>query len=134
VDDATLRRLLANEAHKVNQGTVAEPVPLREVVSGRAPRAKTRNQTWHAFDPAEVVRFRAALSPLVASFLVVPITFWIDHRLSGMCAITDETAREALLQHGLHVAPIESGRAWISEARAKDFARRWPTLTQFMRL
>lgn len=134
VDENTLRRLLAGEAHRMNEGVVVDGVPLRGLLETDEPVARTKGGKIHRFDPDEVRRFAEPLSALVRVRLSLPVRFVLDHRVDGSAAVTDPAFHEALAQHGVHTGPFKDARAWLSLPRAQAFARQYPSLVQFLRL
>lgn len=133
VEEGTLRRLLASQAHRMNGGVVADDVPLYKLVGQSDPTAQTREGSTHHFDPAEIQRFAERLSPLVRVRLQLPLRFVLDHRVDGSAFVTDPVLRDALLEHGEHVGAFKGARAWLSLPRAQTIAQRYPSLVQFQR-
>lgn len=134
VDESTLRRLLAGEAHRMNESVVMDGVALHSLLRQSEPAAVTKSGKPHPFDLESLERFAAPLSPLLRATLEVPVRFVIDHRVPGSACVTETAVRDALLAHGVHVGAFASGRAWLSLPRAQSFARSYPTLVQFLRL
>lgn len=133
VDESTLRRLLAGEAHRMNESVVTDDVPLRSLLRGKEPTVRTKGGDPHRFDTDELEAFAAPLSPLVRVRLTLPVRFILDHRVDGSAGVSDPVFREALIAHGVHLGEITGGRAWLSLPRAQAFARRFPTIVQFLR-
>jgi uncharacterized protein (UPF0216 family) len=133
VDENTLRRLLASEAHRMNENVVLDTVGLRRVLEKDQATARTKGGAEHRFDAEEVARFAKPLSALLRVRLSVPVRFTMDHRVPGSAFVSDPVFKEALEAHGVSLGAFKDGRSWLSLPRAQEFARRFPTLVQFLR-
>jgi uncharacterized protein (UPF0216 family) len=132
VDDDTLEQWINVEVAEANKAIVSDGVRLSELLAMDEPTATARDGSTHRFDPEALERLREELSPLTRAELELPITFYRDRQASGSCYVADATAQEALDQLGVATSEPREGKLWIGTALAKDFARDWPGLAQFV--
>lgn len=130
-DDKTLQRLLRGEVHKMNQD-LADPIDLRDARDQDEPKTRTKVGVHH-FDKEALERFAAGLSPLVRHTVRVPIRFYVPHDMRGECYLAERESIEAVQQLGGTPNQPRDGRLWMSFILAQDFARRYPTVVQFVR-
>lgn len=132
VDKDTLKGWMNLEIRKTNQATVTRKPRLATLVSDENPSAPRRDGTTHTFDPDVLERLYEALSAFTRAELELPITFYLSHKAADNCYIQDETAIQALTQlDAAHTTPRE-GKLWMSTPLARELAREWPTITQFL--
>lgn len=132
VDEDTLERWINVEVREVNRATVANGRRLPELLDEDEPSVEARDGSTHRFDPDALERLHEALSPLTRADLKLPITFYRSRKAAESCYVADEAAIEALEQLDVATSEARDGKLWIATALAKDFARRWPGVAQFV--
>lgn len=132
MDEDTLKRWMNLEIRKANKATVSKGRPLSSLVDEEDPVAQARDGTLHEFDPDTLERLYEALSPLTRVELELPITFYLSHKAADNCYIADEAAITALDQLDISTTEPREGKLWMSTPLARDFAREWPTIAQFV--
>lgn len=133
VDDRTLEKWMALEMRGLAQALVKVPRPLAELLLEPRPAAQTATGP-HAFDPAALRAFAERLTPLTRARLRLPVTFYLDRETDASAYVADRVAQDALLEAGLATGAPREGRLWLGESLAREAARRYPTLFQFMML
>lgn len=132
VDDRVLKRFLALEAHKMNQGLVTEDRRvLTLLLLDDAPAVRARDGRVHRFDPDSLARFAAPLSRLTRARLELPITFRLSHEVVGSCSVDDPVAREALAEAGIVTIARPDRLLWLGVPLARRIAEEHPTIFQF---
>lgn len=132
IDEDTLKRWTNLEIHKANESIVTNGARLSDLLDLEEPVLEARDGSVHRFDPDALARLDEALSPLVRAELELPITFYRTHDATDSCFVADETAQRALDQLGVATSEPREGKLWMGVALAKDFARNWPGVAQFV--
>lgn len=131
-DDSVLRRWFSLELGSLLETFVANPRPLLELLREPVPSATTRAGLPHPFDRDRLHAFAHALPALTRAQLRLPLTIHLDHETPGDAYAADPATIEALRVLIPTTTLPRDGRLWLSEPLARDFARRFPTLVQFV--
>ncbi len=132
MDEDTLKRWMNLEIRKANRATVSNGERLTELVDQDDPHVEARDGSTHAFDPDTLDRLHDELSPFTRAELTLPITFYLSHKAADSCYVADDTAIHALEQLDVASTSPREGKLWMSTPLARDFARTWPTVAQFL--
>jgi hypothetical protein len=133
-DESVLKKWMALEMGKINDGIVAERKRLSELLRTNRPSSITRGGTEYTFDPATIRLFGKKLPEQLHSRLKLPIIFYYDSGVADSCLLTDEAALEALQALGELSGQREfiEGRLWIGRALVFAILRKYPTVIQIM--
>ena len=132
VDENALGRWFSLEMGKMLEGFVPLPRPLHQLLRDPRPSAPTRGGEPHLFDPQALHALAEGLSPLLRARTRLPLTLHIDSETPGDAYAADPAAIEILQTFHVGLASEREGRLWLSLPLARDFARRFPTLVQFV--
>lgn len=113
------------------ESLVRAPRPLSQLLREPTPSAVTRGGE-HRFEAAELRALASLLPEWRHGAVLLPMRFWVSHELPGDAYTADDTTIRVLRLLGVTQAPVRDGRLWISEALARAFALRWPSLVQFV--
>lgn len=131
-DDNVLRRWFSLELGNLLETFVASPRPLLDLLREPTPAATTRSGLPHPFDRDALHQFAKSLPPLTRAQVRLPLTIHLDHETPGDAYAADPAAIEAIRALVPTTSPPRDGRLWLSEPLAREFARRFPTLVQFV--
>lgn len=127
-----LERWLKLELGSVHDGLVQAPLPLETLLEMDEPVAKTRSGDPHRFDVDALARFAAALSDDVRGKVKLPVTVYLDREAMGNCYVQDRWAIRALAELDEVDRDPRDGKLWMGTPLARDLARRYPSLIQFV--
>jgi len=133
-DESVLKRWMALEMGKINDGVVARRRRLSELLSEEYPSSVTRNGSEFAFD-REVIRILGErLPPELHHRLKLPVIFFFDSAVPDSCLLTDEVALEAfqILGELSQFREFTGGKLWVGRAIVYAIIRKYPTAIQIM--
>ena len=133
-DESVLKKWMAFEMGKINDGVVAERKRLSELLKTSHPSSITRDGKEYVFDLAIIRLLGEKLPEKLHSRLKLPIIFYFDSGVTDSCLLTDEAALEAFQVLGELSRQREfiGGRLWIGRAIVFAILRKYPTAIQIM--
>lgn len=133
-DESVLRKWMALEMGKINDGIVADRKRLSELLRTDRPLSVTRGGSEYMFDPATVRLLGEKLPEQLHSRLKLPIIFFYDSGVTDSCLLTDEAALEAFQSLGELSGQREfiNGKLWVGRALVFAILRKYPTVIQIM--
>ena len=133
-DESVLKRWMALEMGKINDGVVARRRRLSELLSEDHPASVTRNGSEFAFDRGVIRTLGAELPPRLHPQLKLPVIFFFDSTVPDSCALTDEVALEAfqILGELSRFREFTGGKLWVGRAIVYAIMRKYPTAIQIM--
>lgn len=131
-DGRPIERWMSLEMQRLTQALVTQPRPLMDLRHEAAPSAPTRGGGQHRFDKDALDALAAGLQPLTRARLRLPITVYLDHDAPGDCYVAEPAAVEALLELRAAATTPRDGRLWMGVPLARELARQYPTLVQFV--
>lgn len=134
VSEDVLERWLKLELGKVHDGLVRGQMPLSTLLAMDEPVAQTKGGQPHPFDAEALEAFAEDLSEETRGRLKLPIFVYLDKDAMGNCYVGDAAAVRALVELDEARTEPRDGKLWMGTALARDLARRYPTLFQFVML
>jgi uncharacterized protein (UPF0216 family) len=133
-DESVLKKWMAFEMGKINDGVVAERKRLSELLRNDCPSSITRGGKEYIFDSGIIRLLGEKLPEKLHSRLKLPIVFYFDSGVADSCLLTDEAAFEVLQVLGELSRQREfiGGRLWIGRAIVFALLRKYPTIIQIM--
>ena len=133
-DESVLRKWMAFEMGKINNGIVADRKRLSELLRTDRPSSVTRSGTEYLFDTATIRLLGEKLPEQLHSRLKLPIIFFYDSGVTDSCLLTDEAALEAFQALGELSGQREfiEGKLWVGRALVFAILRKYPTVIQIM--
>jgi uncharacterized protein (UPF0216 family) len=133
-DESVLRKWMAIEMGKINDGVVAERPRLSRLISSDCPEAVTRNGKEYRFDEATLRLLDEKLPPGLKETLKVPIIFYFDSNIADSCFLTDGVALESLQVLGelSRLRTMNEGKLWVGRAIVYSLMRKYPSVIQIM--
>ena len=133
-DESVLKKWMALEMGKINDGIVADRKRLSELLGKDNPSSVTRDGKEYRFDTT-IISFLGEKLPERLHFrLKLPIIFYFDSGVADSCLLTDEPALEALQVLGelSEQRQFVGERLWIGRAIVFAILRKYPTAIQIM--
>lgn len=133
-DESVLKKWMALEMGKINDGVVAERKRLSDLLRTSRPLSITRGEKEYLFDSTIIRLLGEKLPENLHSRLKLPIIFYFDSGVADSCLLTDEAAFEVLQVLGELSRQREfiGGRLWIGRAIVFALLRKYPTIIQIM--
>jgi uncharacterized protein (UPF0216 family) len=131
-DEQVLRRWFSVEMGKLLETFVPVPRPLHDLLREERPTALTRSGDVHPFERSALTSLSNELPPLTRAQIRLPLTLHIDNETPGDVYSSDPSTNDVLMVLGVTTSTPRDGRLWVSAPLARDFARRYPTLVQFV--
>jgi uncharacterized protein (UPF0216 family) len=133
-DESVLKKWMAIEMGRINDGIVAERRRLSDLLREKNPTAVTRKGKEYAFDRSTLRLLEQRLPEKLRSRLSLPIIFYFDSQVADSCLLTDEAALEAfqILGELSDLRTMIGGRLWVGRAIVYAMMRKYPTLIQIM--
>lgn len=133
-DESVLKKWMALEMGKINDGVVAERKRLSDLLRSDHPSSVTRGGAEYFFDPAAIRLLGEKLPEKLHFHLKLPIIFFYDSGVGDSCLLIDEAALEALQALGDLSGQREfiDGRLWVGRALVFAILRKYPTMVQVM--
>jgi uncharacterized protein (UPF0216 family) len=133
-DESVLKRWMAFEMGRINDGIVAERPRLSELLEIAHPSALTRGGKEYVFDRDTLSLLEKKLPVKQQTRLKLPIIFFFDSNVADSCFLTDEAALEALqiLGEFSDLRTMTGGKLWVGRAIVYVLMRKYPSLIQIM--
>jgi uncharacterized protein (UPF0216 family) len=133
-DESVLRKWMAIEMGRINDGVVVERPRLITLIPLDRPLAFTRNGKEYRFDRETIRRLDEKLPPDLEEALKVPIIFYFDSTVADSCFLTDGVALEALQVLGelSRMRTMNEGKLWVGRAIVYSLMRKYPSVIQIM--
>jgi hypothetical protein len=131
-DDGVLRRWMALEIGRINEGLAAEQKSLARLLAEEKPSTVTKAGGEYAFDRAVIRRLGERLPAGLHDRLRLPIIFRFTPDVKDSLYLADRTALEALQALGelSEMRTMQKGRAWVSRAIVYAMMEAYPTAIQ----
>lgn len=132
--ESVLKRWLALEMGKINDGVVTGRQHLSDLAREDHPSAVTRRGTRYDFDRTALHAMRDRLPERLRTRLRIPIIFYFDSQVADSFVLADPVAFEALQELGelSDQRQMHEGRIWVGRAIAFAIIVKYPTLVQIM--
>lgn len=131
-EDNVLRRWFTLEMGNMMELFVAHPKPLLELLRETTPAVATKSGQLHIFDTSVLREFADALPALTRAQIRLPLTMHFSHETPGDAYVAEQPSNDAIRTLFPATSPPRDGRLWLSKPLAREFARRYPTLIQFV--
>jgi uncharacterized protein (UPF0216 family) len=133
-DESVLRKWMAIEMGRINDGVVADRPRLSRLIISDRPEAVTRNGKEYRFDGATLRLLDEKLPPGLKEALKVPIIFYFDSNVADSCFLTDGVALESLQVLGelSRMRTMNEGKLWVGRAIVYSLMRKYPSVIQIM--
>jgi uncharacterized protein (UPF0216 family) len=133
-DESVLKKWMAFEMGKINDGVVAERPRLKDLLQAKHPSAVTRGGKEYDFDRNTLCLLEKRLPIKLQARLRLPIIFFFDSNIADSCFLTEEAALEALQIMGdlSDLRAMTGGKLWIGRAIVYSLMRKYPSLIQIM--
>lgn len=133
-DESVIRRWMSFEMGKINDGVVAERMPLSRLLEMERPTAVTRGGREFIFEKEVVRRLGAVLRESLHPLLRLPVVFYFDMEVADSCMLVDEIALAAFQELGdlSRDRRMDGGKAWVGRALVFGLVRKYPTAVQIM--
>jgi uncharacterized protein (UPF0216 family) len=133
-DESVLKKWMAVEMGRINDGVVTDRPRLAELLETQHPVATTRGGGEHRFDPDTLRRFGTSLTPGLRSRLRIPVLFYFDSNVADSCLLTDDAALEAFQTLGelSSLRTMIEGKLWVGRAIVYSLVRKYPSIIQIM--
>lgn len=133
-DESVLKKWMAIEMGRINDGIVAERRRLSDLLREKNPSAVTRKGKEYAFNRSTLHLLEQRLPEKLRSRLLLPVIFYFDSQVADSCLLTDESALEAfqILGELSDLRTMTGGRLWVGRAIVYAMMRKYPTLIQIM--
>ena len=133
-DESVLRKWMAIEMGRINNGVVAERPRLLTLITSDRPRSVTRGGKEYCYDRDTIYLLDEKLPPGLKAALKVPILFYFDSNVADSCFLTDGVALECLKVLGelSRMRTMNQGKLWVGRAIVYSLMRKYPTVIQIM--
>ena len=133
-DESVLRKWMAIEMGRINDGVVVERPRLSALIKSDRPGAVTRGGKEYRFDAATLRLLDQNLPPGLKEALKVPIIFYFDSNVADSCFLTDGVALESLQVLGelSRMRTMNGGKLWVGRAIVYSLMRKYPSVIQIM--
>jgi uncharacterized protein (UPF0216 family) len=133
-DESVLKKWMAIEMGRINDGVVAERRKLSDLLQEKNPAAITRKGKEFAFDRTTLYELEQRLPEKLRNRLFLPVIFYFDSQVADSCFLTDKTALEAfqILGEMSDMRVMTEGRLWVGRAIVYTLMRKYPTMIQIM--
>src|SRR5512139_2042674 len=133
-DESVLRKWMAIEMGRINDGVVVERPRLLTLITSDRPRAVTRGGKEYCFDRDTIHLLDEKLPPGLKAALKVPVIFYFDSNVADSCFLTDGVALECLQVLGelSRMRTMNEGRLWVGRAIVYSLMRKYPSFIQIM--
>lgn len=131
-DEGVLKRWIALEIGRMNEGIVSERKTLATLLREENPSAITKGGVEHRFDRHALEEFARNIPADLKEKLYLPVLFHCDVEVKDSCLLADRVAMEALRSLGelSSLREFRSGGIWVSRAVVYSLAIKYPTLFQ----
>jgi uncharacterized protein (UPF0216 family) len=133
-DESVLRKWMAIEMGRINDGVVVERPRLLTLITSDRPRSVTRGGKEYCYDRDTIHLLDEKLPPGLKAALKVPVIFYFDSNVADSCFLTDGVALECLQVLGelSRMRTMNQGKLWVGRAIVYSLMRKYPTVIQIM--
>ena len=134
IDDAVLTRWMKLELSKINEGLVAERVPLSSLLNESVPVLPTKNKKTYKFNKNTLTTLGSRLPRTLQEKMRLPVFCYFDSAVGDSGFLTDQHAVEALkdLHEISRQREMVDGRLWIGKPIIYGIMRKYPTFLQIV--
>jgi len=133
-DESVLKRWMALEMGRMNDGVVAERRRLSDLVRETIPVSITRGGKEFAYDKSTLQLLWGKLPESIRTRIKLPIIFYFDSTVTDSFLLTDAIALEVFQSLGelSEMREFIGGRLWVGRAIVFAIMRKYPSSIQIM--